>query len=240
MYNRQNPLALVGAIRRANPGARRTGIGRARFWQVGAEFGTCPDGTQVKGNPTPEKCGYAPSGGGTGSGSGTSTTGTWGPTPPMSGGGTGSGGGWTPTRPEYDTPIQTPGGCAPVCPACPEDVKRITMPFKPDSGFTVAVLAGATARFIGNPQYLFKPDRLFIASTIGPFFDVVNFIIGNVPQSLSQGNIPAEMFSEVSTYTLMSFDQAYPGKDVILEVVNKSSVTQNFQASLVGEAIMRS
>ncbi len=137
-------------------------------------------------------------------------------------------------------PGSTSGECAPQVQTCPENVKRITMPFKPDTGFTVAVLAGATARFIGNPQYLFKPDRLFIASTIGPFFDVVNFIIGNVPQSLAQGNIPAEMFSEVSTYTLMSFDQAYPGKDVILEVLNKSSVTQNFQASLVGEAIMKS
>jgi hypothetical protein len=107
----------------------------------------------------------------------------------------------------------------------------------PDSGFTATVLAGAQVRFIGRPQKLFKGDRLIIPSTIGPFFDVVQFTIANIPQSLAEGSIPADIFSEVSTYTEMNFDQAYPGVLITLTALNKSAVTQIFQASLIGDAV---
>ncbi len=166
-------------------------------------------------------------------------------TPPGGGGGgggdipQGTGGGGIP--PGGYTPPSGGGGptCAPPCNVCPENQKRVTMPFVPDSGFTATVLASAEVRFVGRPQYLFKPDRLIIGSEITPFFDVVNFIIGNKPQSLSQGSVSASMYSEVATYVDMSFDQCYPGIDVILVARNKSAVTQTFQAQLVGWADMK-
>jgi len=127
--------------------------------------------------------------------------------------------------------------CAPPVQVCPENQKRYVMPFIPDATFTASVPAGQLVRFVGKPQKMFKPDRLIIASSIGPFFDVVNLIIGNIPQSLAQGNVSAEMFSEVATYVMMSFDQAYPGIDISITAQNKSSVTQTFQAQLIGEAI---
>ncbi len=127
--------------------------------------------------------------------------------------------------------------CATPVAVCPENQKRYYMPFVPDAGFTASVTAGSQVRFVGKPQKLFAPDRLIIASSIAPFFDIVQLIIGNTPQSLSQGNVSAEMFSEVATYVMMTFDQAYPGIDVIIVAQNKSSVTQTFQAQLVGEAV---
>jgi hypothetical protein len=111
------------------------------------------------------------------------------------------------------------------------------MPFTPGAGFTVAVPAGSTYDFIGKPQKPFKGDRLIIGSGIAPYFDVVSLLIANIPQSLGSGSVPADMFSEVSTYTEMTFDPAGPGIEIVLTVKNKSSVTQNFQASLTGIAI---
>jgi hypothetical protein len=169
------------------------------------------------------------------------------PTPPAGGGGGGSGSGG-PTPGNVGTPIPSPSptpnpgtpvpsNCAPICNVCPENQKRYYMPFVPDAGFTASVTAGSQVRFVGKPQKLFAPDRLIIASSIAPYFDIVQLIIGNTPQSLSQGNVSAEMFSEVATYVMMTFDQAYPGIDVIIVAQNKSSVTQTFQAQLVGEAV---
>jgi hypothetical protein len=123
------------------------------------------------------------------------------------------------------------GPCKPPVTVCPENQKRYYMPFVPQAGYTASVAAGATVIFVGRPQKLFSPDRLIIGSTIGAYFDVVS------PQSLSAGNVGAEMFSEVATYVMMTFDQAYPGIDIILTAQNKSSVTQTFQAQLVGEAV---
>ncbi len=205
----------------------------------------CPDGSYADGPnfcPTPpsyhcwdgntysspEACPPypGPSGGGSGGSGGPTPY-----TPPPGGGGSGGSGGPAPFTP--------PGmpGCAPVCNVCPENQKRYYMPFVPDAGFTASVTAGSQVRFVGKPQKLFAPDRLIIASSIAPFFDIVQLIIGNTPQSLSQGNVSAEMFSEVATYVMMTFDQAYPGIDVIIIAQNKSSVTQTFQAQLVGEAV---
>ncbi len=253
-----NPLLIAGARNGARIGRRRN--------RIGAEFGYCPDGTQVKGNPTPEKCGMG--GGGTGYGDILRSPGGW-PggttnfnTPSGGGGGdlihipSGGGEGGGPSGGGggggYGGPITTPGGggsggsggplipgggCAPVANVCPENQKRYTMPFIPDAGYVSTVAAGATVQFIGKPQKLFKPDRLIIASTIAPYFDIVNLLIGNIPQSLTQGRIAADVFSEVSTYTEMSFDQAYPGIDIVIQAINKSSVTQTFQAQLIGWAV---
>jgi hypothetical protein len=133
------------------------------------------------------------------------------------------------------TPIT--GTCQPPVPVCPENLKRYWMPFNPGAGYTVAVAAGATAVFIGEPQKPFKGDRLIIGSGITPYFDVIALEIANIPQSLGSGAVPADMFSEVSTYTEMTFDPAGPGIKIVLTVKNKSSVSQNFQASLTGIAI---
>ena len=135
------------------------------------------------------------------------------------------------------TPVAQGGPCAPPVQVCPENQKRYYMPFVPQAGYTASVTAGSTVIFVGRPQKLFSPDRLIIGSTIGAYFDVVSLTIGNIPQSLSAGNVGAEMFSEVATYVMMTFDQAYPGIDIILTAQNKSSVTPTFQAQLVGEAV---
>ncbi len=134
-------------------------------------------------------------------------------------------------------PGATNGPCAPPVTVCPENQKRYYMPFVPQAGYTASVTAGSTVIFVGRPQKLFSPDRLIIGSTIGAYFDIVSLTIANIPQSLSAGNVGAEMFSEVATYVMMTFDQAYPGIDIILTAQNKSSVTQTFQAQLVGEAV---
>jgi hypothetical protein len=76
-----------------------------------------------------------------------------------------------------------------------------------------------------------------VASTIAPFFDIEVFTIGNKNQNLSAGAVAADIFSEVATDMEMSFSQAYPGIQIVLRARNKSSVTQTFQAQLVGWAV---
>jgi hypothetical protein len=130
-----------------------------------------------------------------------------------------------------------PQNCAPPAQVCPENQKRYYMPFVPAAGFTATVLAGALVDFTGYPQDLFNPDRLMVASTIAPFFDIEVFTIGNKNQNLSAGAVAADIFSEVATNMEMSFSQAYPGIQIVLRARNKSSVTQTFQAQLVGWAV---
>ena len=139
--------------------------------------------------------------------------------------------------PNCNTSSGVPQNCQPPVNVCPENQKRFTMPFTPGTGSAALVTAGATAVFIGSPQALFKPDRLIIPSTIGPYFDVLSFTIANKPQTMGAGAVPADIYSEVSTYTEMSFDQAYPGVQITLTVQNKSSVSQTFQAALIGWSI---
>ncbi len=243
MYARKlNPIQFVG------------GRGRRRQ-AVGAEFFTCPDGTQVK-NDAAGRALCGPGGGVV-----SPTTPNWGSGPAVppdlqiTSYGIPGHAPWptvpsttpVPTVPTVPTSIPTPGvpfnpgntpnGCRPICNPCPENQKRYYMPFVPSAGYTATVTAGSLVIFVGRPQKLFAPDRLIIGSTIGAYFDIVSLTIGNIPQSLSAGNVGAEMFSEVATYVMMTFDQAYPGIDIILTAQNKSSVTQTFQAQLVGEAV---
>jgi hypothetical protein len=130
-----------------------------------------------------------------------------------------------------------PQNCAPPAQVCPENQRRYIMPFNPDTGFTKTVAAGATTRFVGDPQALFSPDRLIIASTIAPYFDITDLSIGNVPQSLSTGAVAADIYSEVATDMEFNFKQAYPGLKITITARNKSSITQTFQAQLAGFAV---
>jgi hypothetical protein len=238
-------------------------VGRRRRQTVGAELYRCPDGSVVTGGswncPVPPPItGHTPSWPSTPPVSTTPVTPTWGPTPPAIPTTPVYIPEIVPTIPTYvpdpvipvtTTPSipytppsipynpGTPPGCRPVCNPCPENQKRYYMPFVPQAGYTASVAAGALVIFVGRPQKLFGPDRLIIGSTIGAYFDIVSLTIGNIPQSLSAGNVGAEMFSEVATYVMMTFDQAYPGIDIILTAQNKSSVTQTFPAQLVGEAV---
>lgn len=193
----------------------------------------------VPGGWNPPRWTNTPSGGGGGGGGGGGTPPTTSTIP--SGGGTPSGGGY-PSGGGNPVLIPTGPGCPPqVCQpplnVCPENQKRWTLPFVPDTGFTATVAAGAQVRFVAFPQGLFIGERLIVPSTIGPFFDIVDFRIANKPQTMAAGNVPADMYSEVSTLDTMKYDQAYPGIQVVLTALNKSSVTQTFQCSLSGWAV---
>ena len=243
MYNK-NPLHIAGAQSRGNnkPNRRRNAIGvefnRSAYCAANGQYY----------DPLRESC--PPAGASGGGGGGFAPFGkpggyNWGPYTPYS-----------PSNPPvistvpYNPPVTTvptiptttpivPGNpaCCPPLAICPENMKRFTMPFTPGTGSAALVTAGATAVFIGSPQALFRPDRLIIPSTIGPYFDVLSFSIANQPQTMGAGAVPADIYSEVSTYTEMSFDQAYPGVQITLTVQNKSSVSQTFQAALIGWSV---
>lgn len=232
-----NPLLIAGAAARQN-----TNRPRRRRHQVGIEFRQsvwCASTGQYY-DPTRETCptsGDQP------------ITGTWGPGPTV-----------PTTVPQVPptTPTATPGippristvpynppdcssgipqTCQPPLAVCPENQKRWTLPFVPDTGFTASVAAGATVRFVAFPQGLFIGERLIVPSTIGPYFDILDFRIANKPQTMAAGAVPADMYSEVSTLDTMKYDQAYPGIQVVLTAQNKSSITQIFQCSLSGWAV---
>jgi hypothetical protein len=242
-----NPLDIAGANRHRGHNPNRP---RARRTRVGAEFKYCPDGSQVQFDEACPGTPYTPlrPGGTRPITTGTPVTSTppnWGPgtpynpgippnisTVPYNPGGTPPVISTVPYNPECP-----PGSCAPQIPVCPENQKRWTLPFVPDTGFTEVVAAGATVRFVAFPQGLFIGERLIVPSTIGPYFNIVDFRIANKPQTMASGEVPADMYSEVSTLDTMKYDQAYPGIQVVLTARNKSAISQTFQCSLSGWAI---
>lgn len=119
-------------------------------------------------------------------------------------------------------------------------VGRVVLPMS--TGMKVPF--GESALITARPQSQgIRPDRLFISGvgTPGGAGDwVVNDIrIAGKSQFLQSGDVPGDMFATDATDSLLAFDSADRGLDVVIIVsyVGSNKDGCEFYASIVGEAI---
>lgn len=102
---------------------------------------------------------------------------------------------------------------------------------------TGTVAAAGTAAITSRPQsFAYKPERLFIPSTVGPDFIVNDIKVGNVSQLVQTGDLPAEMFGQTSFGVEMDFDTVQTSQDFVVQVTNISGAARQFRAGIVGRA----
>ena len=110
-------------------------------------------------------------------------------------------------------------------------VRRLILPIP-----KTTIAAGASANISIQPQDLFRTTRMLIPSSIAFDFEILDFKIGQRPQFVQSGSIPAAVFSEVSVGSSIDCDSADVGNIVSLEVRNTSAGTLSFAGTLLGTA----
>lgn len=88
-----------------------------------------------------------------------------------------------------------------------------------------------------TPQRLVRVERLVVPSTIAPFFRITQLNVGQEPQFVSAGAIPATVFSEVAVGVRLKGDTANLGNTITLSVTNTSGVNQTFEGCILGTVI---
>jgi hypothetical protein len=102
-------------------------------------------------------------------------------------------------------------------------------------GFVPTSVASATTQNIpAAPQNLFRPERLVIPSDIAFDFGVPDIKIGNMSQLVQDVELPGAIFSEVAIDTGVHFDTAEVGNQISCRARNKSAVTIEFSAAVLG------
>lgn len=110
--------------------------------------------------------------------------------------------------------------------------KRRKMPI----GFApTSIAAGSSGTIPGQPQNLFRTERLVIPSDIAFDLGVTDLKVGNQSQFAQSNEVPAVIFSEVAINTGVEFDTAEVGNQISLICRNKDTVNAvEFTAAAVG------
>ena len=102
-------------------------------------------------------------------------------------------------------------------------------------GFVPTTVASAVTQNIpAAPQNLFRPERLVIPSDIAFDFGVPDIKIGNQSQLVQDVELPGAIFSEVAIDTGVHFDTAEVGNQISCRARNKSGVSIEFSAAVLG------
>ena len=96
------------------------------------------------------------------------------------------------------------------------------------------VPAGATATIDIQPQDLFRAQRMLIPSDIAFDFEIQDIKVGQKPQFVQSGSIPAAVFSEVSVGSAVSFDSADIGNILNIVIKNNSLGPLDFAGTFLG------
>lgn len=107
--------------------------------------------------------------------------------------------------------------------------RRYPLGFVPTS-----VATTVTSSIPAAPQNLFRPERLVIPSDIAFDFGVPDVKVGNTSQFVQNVEVPGAIFSEVAIDTGVHFDTAEVGNQISCQVRNKSAVTVEFSAAVLG------
>lgn len=110
--------------------------------------------------------------------------------------------------------------------------KRRRMPI----GFAPTTIAAASSGTIpGQPQNLFRTERLVIPSDIAFDLGITDLKVGNQSQFAQSNEVPAVLFSEVAINTGVEFDTAEVGNQISIICRNKDAVNSvEFTAAAVG------
>jgi hypothetical protein len=99
----------------------------------------------------------------------------------------------------------------------------------------VLVNGGQTATFTTQPQKPFRPERLVIPSSIGPFFTLADFKVGNTSQFVSpDGEMPALGYSEQAVDCAILSDTAFMSQFLVLVAHNIGAANTVFSAGFFG------
>lgn len=110
--------------------------------------------------------------------------------------------------------------------------KRRRMPI----GFAPTNIAAASSGTVpGQPQNLFRTERLVIPSDIAFDLGITDLKVGNQSQFAQSNEVPAVLFSEVAINTGVEFDTAEVGNQISIICRNKDTVNAvEFTAAAVG------
>ncbi len=121
---------------------------------------------------------------------------------------------------------------------------QVLSPRKPSSSgvqpigfFQAGIAAGTQATITTQPQTWFKPQRLVVPDSIGPFFTIDNIVIGNISQFPSPVPLPAEMFGPAAQAVVMDLQTVNPALNLTIVATNISGVPQNFRAGFIGKEV---
>ena len=98
------------------------------------------------------------------------------------------------------------------------------------------VAPGDTVDIEIQPQDLFKTTRMLISSAIAFDFSIIDVKIGQKPQFVQSGSMPANCFSEVSVGSYVEFDSADVGNLIVIVVRNNTLTDSIFEGMLLGTA----
>jgi hypothetical protein len=87
-----------------------------------------------------------------------------------------------------------------------------------------------------QPQMRFQPYRLIIPQSIAGGIAVQDILIGQRSQLAASGDIPAEVFSALTTDSSMVFEMAEVSQNISIRVVNVSAAAITVRAALFGSA----
>lgn len=110
--------------------------------------------------------------------------------------------------------------------------KRRKMPI----GFTpTTIVANGSGVIPGNPQNLYRTERIIVPSDIAFDLGITDLKVGNQSQFAQSSEVPAVIFSEVAVSTGVEFDTAEVGNQISIAVRNKDAVNAvDFTAAAVG------
>lgn len=104
-----------------------------------------------------------------------------------------------------------------------------------DSVATIA--AAATAIVQGQPQIVFRPDRIVIPATIAGSFLINDLKVGKNSQFVNGTAVPAEAFTQGAFGVRLKMDTLQISQTVAFTVTNVSLGALRFNAALIGPAV---
>jgi len=101
------------------------------------------------------------------------------------------------------------------------------------------VLSLASTDIELRPQRLFRVERLTVGSSIARYFVITNISVGQDPQFVATGQVPAEVFSEVGVGVRLKGATANLGNTVVVSVTNidTTAASQVFRAAIIGTCV---
>lgn len=101
------------------------------------------------------------------------------------------------------------------------------------------VLSTLSADIELRPQRLFRVERMTVGSSIARYFVITGISVGQDPQFVATGQVPAEIFSEVGVGVRLKGATANLGNTVVISVINidTTAVSQVFRGAIIGSCV---
>lgn len=103
---------------------------------------------------------------------------------------------------------------------------------------SASIAAGAIGTITLNPQDAFRAERLVYGGPAGTF-SITQINIKNVPQLVSTGEVPADMFAPNAADLRLNFTPCPVGGQIQIQVLNFSGAAAIFRGGFAGSAAIQ-